>query len=136
MLVMDSFDLNKQEAILNSSENNLVRVEQGEVSAERQLTISDRGYEKLTQPAIDSEIIKRPNQPSQVKSVSNSGAVRQSISVAGRFKNLEADNRDIIESSWVDGVKKTIESTKNHPSLRDDQIMEIREIYQQKRKNT
>ena len=60
--------------------------------------------------------------------------IRQPIMATERFKRLEVSDGDVIELAWVSNVKKTLEMTKNQPSRRDDEIKEIRKIYQEKRK--
>lgn len=132
-MVMDSFDLNKQELLSNSPAENAVN-EEAFGGVERQIVVPDRGYEHLTQPTAERVDKTHMTKSTQPGSMPVSAVIRQPISSAERFKKLEAVDRDVIESSWVSGVKKTIESTRNHPSLRNQQINQIRKIYQEKRK--
>lgn len=130
---MDFFEPNKQEILSSSLVESGVN---GEAlgGAERSIVVPDRAYERLTQPTAERVGESHKMQTSPISAVPASAVVRQSIVAADRFKNLEAAGGDVIESSWVSGVKKTIELTKNHPNLRDQQINQIRKIYQEKRK--
>lgn len=133
-MVMDSFDLNKQEQLTNLPNANQI----GEVSmpgSERSLMVPDRGYERLTQPVTGSVGSgQQTSSQSSSSAVPASTVIRQPIAATERFKNLEVSDGDVIESAWVSNVKKTLEMTKNQPSRRDDEIKEIRKIYQEKRK--
>lgn len=133
-MVMDSFDLNKQEQLPNLPNANQI----GEVSmpgSERPLMVPDRGYERLTQPVTGSVGSgQQTSSQSSSSAVPASTVIRQPIAATERFKNLEVSDGDVIESAWVSNVKKTLEMTKNQPSRRDDEIKEIRKIYQEKRK--
>ncbi len=130
---MDSFDLNKPEQMPNLPTNYEVDNLQTE-GMERPLNVPDRSYERLTQSNIenDSQIVS--NQQSRSSAVPASTVVRQPITAVERFNHLEASGGDLIESAWVSNVKKTLEMTKNQPNRRDDEINEIRKIYQEKRK--
>ncbi len=129
---MDFFDLNKSEL---SAVNIEKEPQMGEVSPqiERVLAVPERenvSAELSVVPGL------RPN-PVSVESTSipSSSIVRQTITVAPRFRELEASGEDVIESAWVGGVKKTLKQTWNQPSRRDDEIRQIRQIYQEKRKS-
>lgn len=131
---MDSFDLNKQEQLPSLPNMN----QAGEVllsGTERPLMVPDRGYEHLTQSAVGGGSNDQvASQPVSSSAVPTSTVVRQPIAATERFKKLEVSDGDVIESVWVSNVKKTLEMTKNQPSRRDDEIKEIRKIYQEKRK--
>ncbi len=134
-MVMDSFNLNKQEQMPNLPNP----YEVGDLpmtGAERPLIVPDRGYELASQQDIDNTnqtpAVQNP-QPAP-SSVPASTVIRQPIMATERFKRLEVSDGDVIESAWVSNVKKTLEMTKNQPSRRDDEIKEIRKIYQEKRK--
>lgn len=134
-MVMDSFDLNKQEQLPNLPSANQI----GEIPAsgvERPLLVPDRDHERLTQSVIGSAGSNSQSNSHSVSSstVPTSTVIRQPIAATERFKNLEVSDGDVIESTWVSNVKKTLEMTKNQPSRRDDEIKEIRKIYQEKRK--
>lgn len=134
-MVMDSFNLNKQEQMPNLPNP----YEVGDLpmtGVERSLIVPDRGYELASQQDIDNAnqtpAVQNP-QPAP-SSVPASTVIRQPIMATERFKRLEVLDGDVIESAWVSNVKKTLEMTKNQPSRRDDEIKEIRKIYQEKRK--
>ena len=134
-MVMDSFNLNKQEQMPNLPNP----YEVGDLpmtGVERPLIVPDRGYELAAQQDIDNAnqtpAVQNP-QPAP-SSVLASTVIRQPIMATERFKRLEVSDGDVIESAWVSNVKKTLEMTKNQPSRRDDEIKEIRKIYQEKRK--
>ena len=132
-MVMDSFDLNKPEQMPNLPTNYEVDNLQTE-GMERPLNVPDRSYEQLTRSYIESDSRIAPKQQSHSSAVPASTVVRQPITAVERFNHLEASDGDLIESAWVSNVKKTLEMTKNQPNRRDDEINEIRKIYQGKRK--
>ena len=132
-MVMDSFDLNKPEQMPNLPTNYEVDNLQTE-GMERPLNVPDRSYEQLTRSNVENDSRIAPKQQSHSSAVPASTVVRQPITAVERFNNLEASDGDLIESVWVSNVKKTLEMTKNQPNRRDDEINEIRKIYQEKRK--
>ncbi len=134
-MVMDSFNLNKKEQMPNLPNP----YEVGDLpmaGVERPLIVPDRSYELAPQQDTDNAnqtpAVQNP-QPAP-SSVPASTVIRQPIMATERFKRLEVSDGDVIESAWVSNVKKTLEMTKNQPSRRDDEIKEIRKIYQEKRK--
>ena len=129
-MVMDSFDLNKPEQMPNLPTNYEVDNLQTE-GMERPLNVPDRSYEQLTRSNVENGSRIAPNQQSYSSAVPASTVVRQPITAVERFNHLDGD---LIESAWVSNVKKTLEMTKNQPNRRDDEINEIRKIYQEKRK--
>jgi hypothetical protein len=134
-MVMDSFNLNKQEQMPNLP--NLYEVgDLPTTRVERPLIVPDRGYELASQQDIDNanQTPAVQNLQPAPSSVPTSTVIRQPIMATERFKRLEVSDGDVIESAWVSNVKKTLEMTKNQPSRRDDEIKEIRKIYQEKRK--
>lgn len=130
---MDSFDLNKPEQMPNLPTNYEVDNLQTE-GMERPLNVPDRSYEQLARSNIENDSRIAPKQQSHSSAVPASTVVRQPITAVERFNHLEASDGDLIESAWVSNVKKTLEMTKNQPNRRDDEINEIRKIYQEKRK--
>ena len=56
------------------------------------------------------------------------------FSAPDRQISLKAEDRDVIEPGWIQRVNETISRTKNQPMKRNDEIEEIRRVYQTKRR--
>lgn len=129
---MDSYETNISQSEAMPS---LEKQESFANSPERQISVPERisGAESLND--LTKPVLVQPTsaQPAVAKTIS-SRVIRAPISVASRYSDVPADDGDVIERQWIDGVKKTIHETKNQPMRRNDELEETKKIYQQKRR--
>lgn len=113
-MVMDSFNLNKQEQMPNLPNP----YEVGDLPTtrvERPLIVPDRGYELASQQDIDNanQTPAVQNLQPAPSSVPTSTVIRQPIMATERFKRLEVSDGDVIESAWVSNVKNSRDDQKS-----------------------
>lgn len=123
-------NIDQMEAVAPSEKQDaaIERVEMAAISSER--AVNPENVNQLTRPNIEQVINPRDQAP--IVPVSN--VIRDPISVASRYTNVSAEDNDVIERQWIDGVKKTIADTKNQPMRRNSELEETKKIYQQKRR--